>query len=48
MTDLSEWVGRQRVEEDRLDLFPARGMAALMDRDPKALELGSTLPRKWH
>jgi 3-methylfumaryl-CoA hydratase len=48
MTDLSEWVGRQRVEEDRLDLFPARGMAALMDRDPKALELGSTLPRGWH
>ena len=48
MTDLSEWVGRERVEEDRLDLFPARGMAAVLDRDPLVFEEGSTLPPGWH
>ena len=48
MTDFTEWVGRQRVEEDRLDLFPARGMNAVLDRDPLAFQEGSALPRCWH
>jgi 3-methylfumaryl-CoA hydratase len=48
MTDLSDWVGRERVEEDRLDLFPARGMAAVLDKDPLAIGEGSVLPPGWH
>lgn len=48
VTDLADWVGRERVEEDLLDLFPARGMAALLDRDPEGLAEGAPLPRGWH
>jgi 3-methylfumaryl-CoA hydratase len=48
MSDLSEWVGRERVEEDSLDLFPARGMSAVLDRDPSSVQEGSLLPRGWH
>jgi 3-methylfumaryl-CoA hydratase len=43
-----DWLGRQVEEVDRLDLFPARGMAALLDRDPQALVEGNDLPRGWH
>jgi 3-methylfumaryl-CoA hydratase len=48
MTDLSDHVGRERVEEDHLDLFPARAMAAVLDRDPWAFEERSPLPSGWH
>jgi 3-methylfumaryl-CoA hydratase len=44
----TEIIGRQRRENDTLDLFPARGMAALLDRDPTMLQLGSALPPGWH
>jgi 3-methylfumaryl-CoA hydratase len=46
--DPRAWVGRERVEAGRLDLFPARGMAALLDRDPAALAEGDPLPPGWH
>ncbi len=46
--DLAAWVGRERVEEDLLDLFPARAMAALLDRDPDAFTDGTPLPAGWH
>jgi 3-methylfumaryl-CoA hydratase len=46
--DPRAWVGRERVEAGRLDLFPARGMAALLDRDPEALAEGDPLPPGWH
>jgi 3-methylfumaryl-CoA hydratase len=48
MTDLSSYVDRHRVEEDFLDLFPARAMAAVLDRDPESFRVGSTLPPGWH
>jgi 3-methylfumaryl-CoA hydratase len=48
VADLTEWVGRERTEEDRLDLFPARGMAALLDQDPHGFQAGTPLPRGWH
>jgi 3-methylfumaryl-CoA hydratase len=48
VSDFSDFVGRQRVEEDRLDLFPARGMNAVLDRDPSAFQNGSVLQRGWH
>jgi 3-methylfumaryl-CoA hydratase len=48
MTDLTTWIGKERVEEDLIDLFPARGMAALLDLDPEAMVQGSVLPLAWH
>jgi 3-methylfumaryl-CoA hydratase len=44
----ADWVGRSTEESDRLDLFPARGMSALLDRDPEGLTEGDPLPRGWH
>ena len=38
---LREWVGRTITEQDELALFPARGMAALLDREPNAFQNGS-------
>jgi 3-methylfumaryl-CoA hydratase len=48
MTDLSSYVDKQRVEDDFLDLFPARAMAALLDRDPESFAAGTPLPPGWH
>lgn len=48
MTDLTAWIGREQVDDDRIDLFPARGMLALLDREPDALAEGSVLPPLWH
>jgi len=45
---LREWIGRTRTEHDELSLFPARAMAALLDRDPTVLERASPLPAGWH
>jgi 3-methylfumaryl-CoA hydratase len=47
-TDPRRWVGRERVEEDLLDPFPARGMAALLDREPGRFSEGAPLPAGWH
>ncbi len=46
--DLGEWVGRERTRREVLPPFPARGMAALLDRPPEAFEPGSPLPPCWH
>jgi 3-methylfumaryl-CoA hydratase len=46
--DLTAWVGREEVAEELLDPFPARGMAALLDRDPQAFVPGVPLPPGWH
>jgi 3-methylfumaryl-CoA hydratase len=46
--DLQAWVGRERFEDDVLTLFPARGMTALLDRDPGTVKHGSPLPLGWH
>lgn len=48
MPELAGWVGRNRVEEDLLDPFFARGMNALLDRDPEAFAEGTPLPAGWH
>lgn len=47
-TDPTGWVGRERVEEDLVDPFPARAMAALLDRDPDRFSEGTPLPAGWH
>jgi 3-methylfumaryl-CoA hydratase len=46
--DLQAWVGREETQTDSLTLFPARGMAALLDRDPDDLSEGAALPECWH
>lgn len=48
MTDLQEWVGRTTTVADDLSLAHARGLVALLDRDPEALAAGIPLPPCWH
>jgi 3-methylfumaryl-CoA hydratase len=48
MDDLKEWVGRTEAVEDDLSVAHARGLVALLDRDPDALAAGSPLPACWH
>lgn len=48
MADLQEWVGRTTNAEDDLSLAHARGLVALLDRDPDALRAGIPLPECWH
>lgn len=47
-TDLSQWVGREEVRTDRIDLRIAQALAATLDIDPATLEEGSELPLLWH
>ena len=48
MSELAAWVGKEHVERDVLTLFPARAMAALLDRPPEEIEQGAALPAGWH
>ena len=48
MDDLQEWVGRTTAAEDDLSPAHARGLVALLDRDPEALAAGSAVPPCWH
>jgi 3-methylfumaryl-CoA hydratase len=45
---LDTWVGRERTCSERLGLFPARALAALLDRPGDGLVAGSSLPSGWH
>jgi len=46
--DFSEWVGRERVTEARIDVDQARKLAATLDLDPAAFRDGDPLPPGWH
>ncbi len=46
--DPRAWIGREEVVTDVLSPFAARGMAALLDRDPAGLDEGDPLPEGWH
>jgi 3-methylfumaryl-CoA hydratase len=48
MDDLQSWVGRTAIAEDDLSLAHARGLVALLDRDPEVLTAGMPLPACWH
>ena len=48
MADLQEWVGRTTESEDDISPAHARGLVALLDRDPDALKPGYPLPETWH
>lgn len=43
---LQGWVGRERVREDLLAAFPARALAATLDRQ-QSPQLGDSLPPAW-
>ena len=43
-----EWAPHERRESDHVTLFPALGMAALLDRTPAGIESGTPLPWGWH
>ncbi len=45
---LESWLGRKEAIEDVLALGPARGLAALLDRDAGWVRPGAPLPRLWH
>ncbi|MDE0096201.1 MAG: MaoC family dehydratase N-terminal domain-containing protein [Gammaproteobacteria bacterium] len=45
--DLSQWIGRRRVTEDRIDPQPTRFMQQTLDREPTLGE-GDALPPAWH
>jgi len=46
--DLSGWVGTTRTRVERLAPWPARALAATLDRDPELLGEGAVLPHGWH
>jgi len=47
LDSMRPWIGREQVVEDPLDLFPARGLAALLDH-AAAPGAGDPLPPAWH
>lgn len=47
LAHLRGWVGRGQTREQELDLFPARALAALLDR-PAMPQPGDELPLAWH
>lgn len=44
---LQDWVGRQSISDDELRPFPARALAAALERDVP-LDTGDFLPPAWH
>lgn len=47
-TDLAAWIGRREAVEDPLPPFPARALAATLDRSDLRVEAGDPLPPAWH
>lgn len=45
---LDDWLGQEEVIEDVLALGPARGLAALLDRDAGWVRPDAPLPSLWH
>lgn len=43
---LRTWVGRERIRQDALAVFPAQALAAALDRD-QLPQAGETLPPSW-
>jgi hypothetical protein len=48
LPDLSGWVGTTRTRAERLAPWPARALAATLDRDPDVFGEGAVLPHGWH
>ena len=47
-SDWTEWIGRGETRTDDLSVEHARGLVALLDRDPAGLAAGMPLPECWH
>jgi 3-methylfumaryl-CoA hydratase len=47
MEHLRSWIGRKEVVEDELPTFPAKALAATLDRQ-NTLDAGDDLPPLWH
>ncbi|MFT5175538.1 MAG: 3-methylfumaryl-CoA hydratase [Gammaproteobacteria bacterium] len=47
IAELEPWIGRQRVVDDEIGLSSVRRIAAMLDVDPAAFEVGTPLPRHW-
>ena len=45
---LQSWVGRTETLADEISAAPLRGLAATLDRDDPAPQLGSPVPPLWH
>lgn len=48
MSGFDDWVGRERVERDRVDLRHVRALAATLDQEPEGIREGDPLPPGWH
>lgn len=48
ISQLQTWVGRSETIEERITAFPARALAATLDRDDPPYGDGSALPPLWH
>lgn len=46
--DYGAWLGGRRTREEILGPWPARALAATLDRDPEGLVEGARLPWGWH
>ncbi|MGL1834958.1 FAS1-like dehydratase domain-containing protein [Rhodocyclaceae bacterium SMB388] len=46
--DLSNWIGREEVRDDRIDRRIAEALAATLDLDPESMKDGAELPPLWH
>lgn len=47
-TDLTDWIGKQEIRIDRVDLRIAQALAATLDYDPTTFSEGDVLPPLWH
>ena len=48
MDDLKQWIGRTETATDAIGAFPVAALAATLDRDDGAPQLGDELPPLWH
>ena len=46
--DYSRWIGVERTRSEVISGWPARALAATLDRDPAQLTDGARLPEGWH
>lgn len=46
--DYGTWLGGRRVREEMVRPWPARALAATLDRDPEGFVEGARLPWGWH
>jgi 3-methylfumaryl-CoA hydratase len=45
---ISDWIGRQRKQDDDLSLGQVRRLAAMLDQHPAQYERGSEVPESWY